>query len=256
MLQPETFNIFLTVMTVTAAVVFIALHYVRAGYGMMYTRQWGVTVNNKLGWVLMEAPVFFAMLAFWWFSDRRTEVVPLIFLILFEIHYFQRSFIFPMLLRGKGKMPVSIIAMGVFFNLLNACMQGGWIFWISPENRYGTEWLATPQFIIGVLIFAAGMFINIQSDSIVRHLRKPGDTKHYIPRGGMFRYVSSANYLGELMEWIGFAVFTWSFAGLVFAVWTFANLAPRARKINQKYAAEFGKEFTDLKLKSIIPFIY
>ena len=105
MLQPETFNIFLTVMTVTAAVVFIALHYVRAGYGMMYTRQWGVTVNNKLGWVLMEAPVFFAMLAFWWFSDRRTEVVPLIFLILFEIHYFQRSFIFPMLLRGKGKMP-------------------------------------------------------------------------------------------------------------------------------------------------------
>ena len=88
----------------------------------------------------------------------------------------------------------------VVFNLLNAFMQGGWIFYISPLDYYTPAWFTSPQFIIGVIAFAAGMFINIQSDSIIRHLRKPGDRKHYIPRGGMFRWVSSANYFGEFLE--------------------------------------------------------
>lgn len=153
-------------------------------------------------------------------------------------------------------MPLSIILMGVLFNVINALMQGGWIFYLSPEEQYSPDWLATPQFIVGTLIFFAGMFINIQSDSIIRHLRRPGDTRHYIPRGGMFRYVSSANYFGEFVEWTGFAILTWSWAGAVFALWTFANLAPRARRINRRYSEEFGEEFTRLRLKSILPFIY
>lgn len=254
MISPETFNIFLLAMVGTAVVVFIALHFVKAGYGMMYTKKWGPAINNKIGWVLMESPVFVAMLILWLMSDRVADPVAVTFLAIFQLHYFQRSFIFPCLLRGKSVMPLSIIMSGVTFNLLNALMQGGWIFYIS--DKYPIEWLWSPQFIIGVIIFAVGMFINLQSDHIVRNLRKPGDTKHYIPRGGMFRYVSSANYLGELMEWVGFAILTWSLAGAVFAIWTFANLAPRARKINQHYAEEFGEEFTKLKLKSIIPFLY
>lgn len=65
----------------------------------------------------------------------------------------------------------------------------------------------------------------------------------------MFRYVSSANYFGELLEWTGFAVASWSWAGAVFAWWTFANLAPRAASLYKRYAQEFGKEFTALKRK-------
>lgn len=100
------------------------------------------------------------------------------------------------------------------------------------------------------------MAINIHSDYIIRNLRKPGDTAHYIPKGGMFRYVSSANYFGEFIEWCGFAILTWSWAGAVFALWTFANLAPRAVSINKRYRKEFGSKFADLKLKAIIPGIY
>lgn len=256
MITEETFNIFLVAMSVVALLVFVVLHYVDAGYGMMLTKKWGPTVNNRAGWVIMESPVFFAMLALWWFSDRRTELVPLVFLLLFELHYFQRSFVFPFLMRGKSRMPLSIILMGVIFNMLNALMQGGWIFYISPAGRYPESWLATPQFIIGVVVFIAGMAINLHSDNVVRNLRKPGDTKHYIPRGGMYRFVSSANYFGEFVEWCGFAILTWSFAGAVFALWTFANLAPRAKRINKRYREEFGEEFTQLNLRNIIPFIY
>jgi 3-oxo-5-alpha-steroid 4-dehydrogenase 1 len=91
---------------------------------------------------------------------------------------------------------------------------------------------------------------------VIRNLRKPGDTKHYIPYKGFYRYVTSANYFGELTEWIGFAILTWSPAGLLFAVWTFANLAPRAKSLTEKYVQEFGNEYTKLNKKHIIPFIW
>ena len=250
------FDIFLLAMAITAVPVFIVLFFIDAGYGKFYTKKWGPAVNNRLGWVLMESPVFFAMLALWWFSGRRGDIARLAFLLLFELHYFQRSFIFPALIRGNGKMPLSIILMAVAFNLLNAGMQGGWIFYVSEPEYYTLEWLKTPQFIAGIIVFLSGMFINIQSDSIIRGLRKPGDTRHYLPKKGLYRYVTSANYFGEFVEWCGFALLTWSWAGVLFAVWTFANLAPRAARIYERYKVEFADELDVKKVKRMLPFIW
>ncbi len=243
-------------MLALAVVVFTALQYVTAGYGMMYSHRWGPTVGNRIGWVLMEAPVFAAMLLLWLCSPRHTETAPSVMIVLFLLHYFQRSFVFPLLIKGKGRMPVAIIMMGGVFNLINAYMIGGWLLYASPAEYYTTSWLWSPQFIAGTLIFFAGMGINIQSDSIVRSLRKPGDTRHYIPRGGMYRYVTSANYFGEFVEWSGYAILTWSLGGVAFAIWTFANLAPRAKAIHRRYETEFGEEYRSLHRRYIIPGIY
>ncbi len=252
----HTFYVFLIAMSAIAVVVFVALFFVDAGYGKFYDKKWGPAVNNKLGWVLMESPVFFAMLLLWLLSDRRTDLVRLAFLFLFELHYFHRSFVFPLRLRGNSVMPLSIIVMGMTFNVLNALMQGGWIFYLSPADYYPADWLTDPRFIIGFLIFISGMFVNIQSDDIIRNLRKEGDTQHYLPKQGMFRYVTSANYFGEFIEWVGFAILTWSWAGAVFALWTFANLAPRASRIYDKYKVDFAEELDTKKTKRIIPFIF
>lgn len=256
MLSPEVYNYVIYTMGALAVIVFFALLRMTAGYGMMYSPKWGPAVSNRLGWVLMESPVFIAMALFWAFSPRSTELVPAVMASLFMLHYFQRSFIFPLLIRGKSKMPLAIVLMGVVFNLINAYMIGGWIFYVAPAGMYADSWLTSPQFIIGTLIFFAGMGINLQSDHIIRHLRRPGDTRHYIPRGGMFRYVTSANYFGELTEWAGYAILTWSLGGAMFAIWTFANLAPRAAKLHARYVDEFGDEYTRLHRRYIIPFIY
>ncbi len=245
----------LVVMALLAVVVFIALHFVEAGYGYLFNPKYGRPIPNRIGWMLMESPVFIAMAALWICSDRRFEAAPLALLLLFELHYFHRSFIFPLRLRGNSKMPLGIVALGMLFNTLNALMQGGWIFYLAPADYYA-GWLARPTFWIGAAIFFAGMAVNLQSDAIIRGLRRPGDTRHYIPRGGMFRYVTSANYFGELTEWIGFAVASWSWAGVVFVLWTFANLAPRAASLRRRYEAEFGDEFRRLNRKRILPFIY
>jgi hypothetical protein len=55
----------------------------------------------------------------------------------------------------------------------------------------------------------------------------------------MFEYVSCANYFGEFVEWCGFALATWSPAAVIFAVWTAANLAPRARQHHRWYQGKF-----------------
>jgi protein-S-isoprenylcysteine O-methyltransferase Ste14 len=55
----------------------------------------------------------------------------------------------------------------------------------------------------------------------------------------LFEWVSCPNYLGEIVAWAGWALATWSPAGLVFAVWTFANLAPRAWSHHRWYRSNF-----------------
>lgn len=251
----QPYNILLLVMSILAVVVFIALFFVKAGYGVFTSDRWGKTISNRLGWVIMETPAFLVMILLWIMAPEK-QLVPMIFLVFFEIHYFQRSFIFPYLLKGNSKMALSIMFMGFFFNTVNAFMIGCWLFYLAPENTYPIEWLWSPQFIIGTILFFTGMYINIDSDKRIRALRKPGETKHYMPTGGLYNYVSSANYFGEFVEWVGFAILTWSLPGAVFALWTFANLAPRADAINKKYAEMFGEEFTKRKVKRMIPFIY
>ena len=254
--NPDIYYTVMGALVLTGFIVFFALLKINAGYGMMYDRRWGPAVRNRTGWIIMELPAFAGMLVIWLLSPRASQTGAVVCALLFLAHYFQRTFIFPLLMRGRSRMPLVIILCGVIFNLLNTYLLGGWLFWVAPPDRYDASWLATPQFIAGTAVFLTGVFINLQSDYIVRHLRKPGDTAHYIPKGGMFRYVTSANYLGELIEWIGFAILTWSLAGTVFAFWTFANLAPRARALHARYISEFGEKYSSLGRRYILPFIF
>lgn len=48
------------------------------------------------------------------------------------------------------------------------------------------------------------------------------------PTGGMFEYVSGANFLGEITEWVGFALAGCSIHSVAFALFTTVVLASRA----------------------------
>jgi len=264
----SAFYIYLWTMIVVAVATSITLYFVEAGYGILRTEKWGKTINNKWAWFFMELPIFVAMIILWLCSPHKWNIVPLVFLIIFQSHYIQRTLIFPFLLKGKSRMPIGIMCLGISFNILNAMMQGYWIFYVAhiPGSEAlfvrvineGGNWFCSWQFILGICLFISGYFVNLRSDYIIRHLRKdPNDTKHYFPKGFMFNHVTSANYFGELIEWLGFAILTWSVSGLVFFIWTFANLVPRANAIYKRYKKEFPEEFIKNKrLKRVIPFIY
>lgn len=255
------YDIMLIVMTVLGVIVFILLQFITPAYGMTFNNRWGPSIRSNLGWFIMEAPVFFSMLVLYFISLyyhlRPFNVVTFVMFIFFEFHYFQRSFIFPLLMRGQSKMPLSIILTGVTFNTFNAIMQGGWLFFFAPVNAYPISWFWSPQFIIGTGIFLFGMVVNIYADRVIRELRKNDmDNNYYLPDGWMFRRINSANYLGEVLEWLGFAILTWSVPGLVFLIWTFANIVPRSKAVYERYTQFFGEEFTAQKRYKIFPGIY
>lgn len=257
MISYSSFHMLLGVMSVLALVVFVALYFVKAGYGMFRTASWGWSIDNRLAWVLMEAPVFVVMWWLWAASGVGMSQPLFLFFLLFQLHYAQRSFLFPCLMKGRSKMPLAIMLMGVVFNLLNGMMQAGGLFYYPDHSAYAEGWayLLHPHAWLGLLLFFAGMAINLHSDHVIRHLRHPGDTRHYLPQKGFYRYVTSANYFGELVEWTGFALLTASPAAWVFVWWTFANLVPRAHAIYRRYVEEFGAEQVGRR-KRIFPFIY
>jgi 3-oxo-5-alpha-steroid 4-dehydrogenase 1 len=262
-MNQDAFNWLLIIMVLSGAAVFAALRFIDAGYGMLSSPGWGKKIPNKTGWFLMEAPVFVLMLLIWYFYGEGASAVTLILFSLFMLHYLHRTFIYPLLLVGKSKMPISIVLMGCTFNVVNAAMQGGWLFIFAPDGYYldGLKWLSTPQFIAGILLFFTGMAINIDSDRRLRKARREGAIKgesggHYIPAGGLFRRVTSANYFGEIVEWCGFAIMCWSLPGAVFAWWTFANLVPRAASTYRKHKAANPAIIEERRLKRVFPFIY
>ena len=102
-----------------------------------------------------------------------------------------------------------------------------------------TAWFSDPRFVLGLIVAVAGWIINYQADTILINLRSDGFAGYRIPRGGAFHWVSGANYSGEILLWCGWAIMSWTSAGLVFAVFTVSNLLPRALSHHQWYLEKF-----------------
>jgi 3-oxo-5-alpha-steroid 4-dehydrogenase 1 len=223
---------------ILAAVVFLALLFVAAPYGRYARSGWGLVVNNKLGWVMMEAgaPLVFAVCFV--FGSNDITITSLIFLGLWEAHYIHRAFIYPPSIRSRNRgIPLAVIGFGLLFNTANGYLNGRYIFTFS--GGYTNEWLTDPRFIAGLALFITGFIINKRADHILHNLRKPGESGYRIPHGWLYRWISCPNYLGEIITWLGWAIATWSLPGLAFAVWTIANLVPRARSHHAWYRAHF-----------------
>jgi len=246
------FDIVLWCFAGIAVVVFVVLLFVTAPYGRHARSGWGPTLPNQWAWLLMELPAPVGM-AVWFAVGGRFDAVSIVFLVVWQLHYCQRTFVFPFLMRpGDPPMPLSIAMSGFMFNVFNTYVNGRWLFHLSDPNQ--ASWLTDPRFIAGVAVFLIGFAVNLHSDHLLRGLRGPGETCFKVPRGGMFHYVSGANYLGELVEWAGWALMTWSIPTAVFALWTFANLTPRARSNHRWYRDTFPDYPGDRK--AMIPFVW
>jgi protein-S-isoprenylcysteine O-methyltransferase Ste14 len=221
-----------------AAVVFASLFWKTAPYGRHAREGWGPEINRTLGWVIMEAPSALGFVFWYLVAPRPPSVTAWVFLGLWELHYVNRTFIFPFRMRGgQRRMPITVPLLAVGFNSVNAYLNARYLTAIGPE--YPVSWLSEPRFVVGAALFVIGFGINYQSDAILRGLRKGNDSGYQIPRGGLYRFVSCPNYFGEILEWTGWALATWSPAGLTFVIWTAANLVPRAVSHHRWYRERF-----------------
>lgn len=235
-----------------AILTFISLFFITAPYGRHGRGGWGPEVNQRLGWVLMELPACVLWLAIFFMGEHALEVAPLVLMSLWQVHYINRTFIFPLRIKAEGKTtPFSIVLTAVVFNSLNAYINARWV---SQLGHYDGSWLLDVRFIVGALLFALGFAINQHADWVLMNLRKPGETGYKIPRGGLYTYITCPNYFGEVLEWTGFAIASWSLPGLAFALYTFANLAPRARDHHRWYKQKFSDYPSERRV--LIPFVW
>jgi hypothetical protein len=233
-------------------VVLALLLFITAPYGRHGGAKLGPTVNATLGWVLMEAPAALAFAVWFLAGPHRLDPAALALGALWELHYLQRAFVFPFRRRGGAPMPALVMLSGLSFNLLNAWLNGRWLTTYGPVR--GAAYLVDPRFLAGAALFLAGYFINRQADDILRNLRAPGETGYKVPRGGLYRWVSCPNYLGEIIEWCSFALAAWSPAGLAFALFTVANLAPRAAAHHRWYHDRFPDYPPERR--ALVPHVY
>ncbi|XP_026179805.1 3-oxo-5-alpha-steroid 4-dehydrogenase 2-like isoform X2 [Mastacembelus armatus] len=210
----------------------------------------------RLAWFVQEVPAFLLPLMQLLTGDRdidpgRTGLRTgrTLLFCTFMLHYFHRSLIYAFLTRGRP-VPLIIVLCSAIFCSLNGFLQGHHLLHCS---RFEDTWLTDARLAAGFLLFVVGMSINIHSDHILRNLRKPGEIVYRIPRGGMFEFVSGANFFGEIVEWWGYALAVWSLPSFAFAFFTMCSIGPRAYQHHRDYQQRF-KDYPRSR-KALIPFL-
>ncbi len=233
-----------------AVTTFVALMLIDAPYGRHVRKGWGPTMPTRWLWVLMEVPACVGFAIVFFMGTRALELVPLVLLGLWQLHYVHRTFIYPLRIRASGKRsPIFVGLMGMAFQALNSYLNARFI---SELGIYATSWLYDPRFLIGLALFLGGRRVNMDSDARLIALRARSEG-YQIPRGGLFSWVSCPNYLGEIVEWTGWAIMTWSLSGAAFALYTFANLAPRALAHHRWYRERFSDYPSERR--ALFPFV-
>ena len=199
-------------------------------------RGYGPRMGTRLGWFLMELPAPAVLpLAYLAFAER--QVVSDCLVGAWIVHYTHRTLVWPWIVQRKGStMPVITCIAGFGFNIVNGLLLG-WFF--ARVAHYTTDWFGDIRFIAGAGMMLLGAVLNIWSDYHLDALRRSKPGRSVLPFKGPFQFVSCPNLVGEMMEWVGFALMLWSLPGLSFAIWTMANLVPRALWRHRWYQGQF-----------------
>ena len=171
---------------------------------------------------------------------------------LFIVHYINRAIIAPITNRYARStvvfwIPIVNTLVNALFHYVNADYIG--------SANFCEGYYFDPRFILGIIIMVTGFIINRVADGQLICLRDNyKDNEYNIPKGPLFFFISQPNYLGEMIEWFGWVLLTWSLSGVVWFLFVASTHIPRARA-NHKW---YKKEFDDYpkRRKALIPFIY
>lgn len=183
------------------------------------------------------------------FFDQAPNIV---LYCLFTIHYIHRGIIHPVVSRYSHAkvtlwIPLSTTLANILYHYTNAEFIG--------SAQYCSGYLYDPRFVVGLVLFVIGFILNRAADIQLLLLRKSRKDKDYvIPKGPLFYFISCPNYFGEGLQWFGWAVMTWSLAGVVWWLFSEATFVPRARHNHKWYRNQF-LDYPSFR-KALIPFIF
>ncbi|MCL4150983.1 UNVERIFIED_CONTAM: hypothetical protein GTU68_028132 [Idotea baltica] len=155
-----------------------------APYGRYGAKWAGFGVPAKLAWLIQEIPSFVVPLILALYGSRNESFRSLsnqLCVGMFMLHYFQRSLIYPVLMKSKEPTPFLPFVAAFLTCLYNGILHG--FYFVSYQSYSDSDWLMKPYFWLGFLMFLYGMNVNIESDSILRNLRKGNSKEYKIPKG-------------------------------------------------------------------------
>ncbi|XP_037386116.1 3-oxo-5-alpha-steroid 4-dehydrogenase 1 [Talpa occidentalis] len=249
--EPQLLDALAALLGALGVLVFVLLRLVGSPYGRYAPPGALCPVPARLAWALQELPALAVPLCLCARAERLHCWPNRLLLAMFLVHYAHRCLVYPLLIRGGKPSPLYLCLVAFLFCTCNGYLQSRYL---SRYAVYADDWVTDPRFLAGSALWLAGMLINIHSDHILRCLRKPGETGYRIPRGGLFELVTAANYFGELVEWGGFALASWSVQAGVFVFFTCCNLVPRAQAHHQWYLEKF-EDYPKFR-KIIIPYLF
>ncbi|XP_043921341.1 3-oxo-5-alpha-steroid 4-dehydrogenase 1 isoform X3 [Protopterus annectens] len=196
---------------------FVVLQFVNIPYGRQASSAFGFPVNVKLAWFVQEIPSLAVPAVFIILgtpATRFSQPSNQILIAMFLTHYVQRemdpspnpsrissciptkkkkkcgtlsshwdtgcrALIYPFLIRGGKATPFIPFILAFIFCMYNGYLQGRYL---SQYGIYPEDWITDPRFIVGFVLWLAGLLLNLHSDHVLRTLRKPGEMGYKIPR--------------------------------------------------------------------------
>lgn len=215
-------------------------------------------IDGRMGFFFQELPSVYVPFIVLFYYNVQINRLSAIFLILWQVHYIQRTFVYSLIRMKSGNKTTLIICLSAFsFTWVNGYLVTKFIlFQEYPEFTFFT----TLRWIIGFACWAFGFAGNIWADEILLNLRDKKDheaeeKKYYIPHGCLYELISCPNYACEIVEWLGMYLMFPNRALLVFVFNTCFNLVPRAFKTHEWYLNKFGDKYPKQR-KAIIPYVF
>lgn len=257
--QP-TYDLPLTIALAIVVVTAVAALFIETPYGRFANPRFGLSLDPRVGWFLMELPASVAFLWTFFSGPNRFAPFPLFVLFVWVCHYANRGFLMPLFMRvprgHKSGFGLMVVMIGWGVTSLHGYLNAAWV---TTYAEPSAAWMTDPRFVIGIALYYVGLGFNLHADHVLRTLRtheevQRGERVYRIPMGGLFRYVTNASYFAELVLWVGFAIFTWSPGGLFILGISLANLVPRAVSTHRWYRERFPDYPKERRI--LIPFVW
>ena len=238
---------------ILAIVSFIVQIFKAMPYGKQDNGRGSCRVHQRTAFAVSQIVTGIVIFSVTFFLQRNFDGIPnIIMYCLFTIHYINRGIVDTIANRHNQRtvrlwVPVVATISTLLYHFINAQFIG--------EASYCDTYVTDPRFLLGLIIFITGFILNRVADGQLICLRKGyHDSDYQIPKGCSFFSISCPNYLGEIIEWFGWALMSWSLAGLVWFLFVCATHIPRARHNHKWYQKQFD-EYPPRRT-ALIPFIY
>ena len=209
----------------------------------------GVGVNSRAGLALAYTTPIFVYVALWIEGGAPQTSYHLVLLAAFLFHFVRR--ILEILFVNSYSRPTPLCTLVIIALLYSGAAISCAFFQVHTLG----ESTSNPIFTLGALVFAFGELVNGYHHWLLARLRLPGVRKYNVPRGGLFGWVASPHYCGEILSFVGYAMMSDLLPVWGNALVASAYLASRANTTLKWYRHEMPLRIPS-NWRRLVPFVY